>query len=829
MVGIPEELQNKKQWSYSFSSTERKRPKHFHYRADAGLTFVDAVQTIERLNDSHLLGFYVTKEDPYILLDIDDLKNPNNPFEELPPNLSFLLKTKETYSEISPSGSGIRVFLKFISNDIKQQLQGNIYKAKEYQEPFKVIDKNGKEKVKVRDIHMNIGPPWMTITTDATEFAKKKVGVVSVDELEKCFNIKRLSTVVEQASSAAEKMDLVPIKGPLPSFFQIEAAIMSLPLDQNLRIQRAYFKTFNVEYEHYDYWLKVLMGLHHYASLVPAESIKCLELIMSWSRLDSEAFVSDEDVHRHWASLTTNQQIIVTYKSLLSLSYYNTLIWPIIKTQKQDEIERGLPPKPLTTEYVNFRALLDYYNINLHRDETNINVIYLSGDVDIIEKEFKLHRVNLYYDKYYGPYDEKTLIPGFHMFSQKYGFLGVSHIRIKEFVRDRLAETTKTINLLKLYFDTPFDQLPKAYQENGKNYSTSTVKALFDCLEIQPITTNAEEEYTLYWRYYKCWLMGIVRVLYYDGPYTMNNSILLLTGPEQIRKTSHFLSFFPSFMKEKIALTTHGFQFETSMRDLIKLSTNHLLIFWDEIEQYLNVQSESNFKKVLDNNVQTIIDKWEVTERKLVPIAIYGATSNQREFKLGDEGSRRIFHIPVKHVNTEKMNTLCWHSIINELKADMLLGLKQNKIPWLLNKDELKKQAELHTYIKTKNDIDLILEEIYEFDYSIEYTSVGGIKGVTCFQNDRTGTFKSISAILNDLSSHGYDRFNIKRSALQKALSRLCGSYTKTTRERKHLQYPLCEIYKGLATQGRTKYWTMPPLRRNLAREVFAHVTDSLT
>ena len=816
MVSIPDEIRNKKQWSYSFSETEPKRPKHTAYKPDGGLTFVEATQHAERLGDKILTGFYVTKEDPYVLGDIDHVENPDDPFAELPPEIAFLLKTKQTYCEISPSGKGLRFILKFISKDIKNKLQGNYFLTKEKQS----------ERTK-KQIQINIGSPWMTITSNATSFAKNAIATVSLDELEKCFALKHIApapaTITTEAKASSDRITI-------PTFNQLQNAVMSLPMDQNPRIQRAYAKTFSSEYDHYDYWMKVMMGLHHYALLSPNDSIHCLELLISWSRLDPVAFTGEEDVHKHWLSLNkNNHNIIVTFKSVLSLAYYNTLIWPILAKQKQEDIDRGIPRKPLITEYVNFKALIDFYDIKLYRDESNLNVVYLTGDADIIEDKFMLHRVKLYYDKFYGPYDEKTLVPGFHIFLQQQGFVGIMHVRVREFIKNLLAETKNTINLIKLYFDTPFAELPKEYQENGRNYEKSTFERLFKCLTIRPITNNHDAEYELYWKYYKCWLMGITRTLYYKGPYRMNNCILLLTGPEQIRKTSHFLNLLPRFMRDKIALTTHGFQTESSMRDLVKLSANNLMLVWDEIEQYLNAQTESNFKKLIDNNPQKFIDKYEVTERLITPMAIYGATSNQRHFKLGDEGSRRIFHIPVKWVDVKAMEKLCWHNIINEIKDEMLLGLKRGDLPWLLDETDLKIQSKLHSHIRTKTNIDVVLEEVYDFDSTIEYTSVGGIRGVSSFQNDRTGTFKSVTAILNDLGSHGHDRFSIKRTALIKSLERLCGTYTKTERTKRYLQQPLCEIYKGLATQGKVKYWTMPPLRRNLAREVFAHVTGSLT
>lgn len=821
MASIPEEIRDKKQWTFSYTAEDPRRPRHWHYNPDGGMTFNDAVKTVKRLGKGYYFGFYTTARDPYVIGDIDKLKNPNDPFAELPPELGFLLKTKETYSEISPSGTGIRFFFKLMSVEIKSTLSGSIYKNKE---ESMITLSNGE--VKPRDIHINVGSPWMRMSGIPTAFAKSKIAVVSIQELEKCFHVRyKKDEAVHTPATIDEKLSL-------PPFTKIQEDVMSLPLDQNPRIQRAYRKTFEeVSYDHYDFWIKVTMALHDYSIRIPNSSVPCLQLLIDWSKGDKESYTGEKDIMRHWNSMNGDRANRVSYNTLRSLSYYNTLRWPVLKAPTKYEIEHNITPGPLSTQYQNFKALIDFYDIQLYRDEQNPYAVYITGDRDIIEENFMLYKVQLHYDKYYGPLDKNSLTPGFHIFAQNMGFVGISQRKVTEFVKNLLAETKNTVNLVKLYFDTPFDELPMDYQENKQYYAESTFEKLFDCIEIDAITSYVTKERELYWRCYKCWLMGLTRSLYYNSkeafdPKKMNNCILVLTSTESRYKTSHFLSMLPSFMKDKIAITPHGFANENSVRDLYKLAANNMILVLDEIEKNLNSQTESNLKQLIDSNPQKIIDKWEVIESIIRPQAIFAATSNQRSLKLGSEGSRRIFHIPVKSIDIEAMSKLCWHPIINEIKKEMFLGLAQGRLPWVLTEEELQFQAALHNKIRAKNNLDLILEEIYDYDSEIEYSSCGGIYGVTSFQHDKTGTLKSVNSILNDLASHGHDRFNIKRSALLNSLERLSGAYTKTERVKKELSSPICTIYKGLASQGNAKYWVMPPLKRNLAKEVFANVMN---
>lgn len=813
MAEIPAEIRDKKQWTYSFSATERRRPKHWHYKPNGGMTYAQATATVERLGPDYNFGFYVTHEDPYLIGDIDKVKDPNNPFKDMPPELAFLLKTKKTYSEISPSGRGVRYFFKFMSKEIKGTLSGQYYTSKE-------VDKTEKNR-----FQLNIGTPWMRMTGKPTVFSSETIAIVSVDEIAKCFKVKYKSNELVRTVSTSGKVVVPPIA-------KIQNDLMSLPMDQNPRIKRAYLKTFESVYDHYLYWMNVMMAVHDYSTHVPGSDIQCLQLFLNWSKNDTESFVSEEDVLRHWRSLDSNKDNRISFKSLTGLAYYNSIHWPIPRKQTQEEIDIGFRKMPMISEYANFKALVDFYDIKLHREEDNLNKIYITGDRDIIESNFMLYKVELHFDKYYGPFDTKTLISGFHMFAQRNDFIGMTHLKAKEGLRNLLAETRNTVDFVKMYFDTPFEDLPVDYQENKQHYDESTFENLFDCIEIDPLTGNPDKEKELYWRCYKCWLMGFTRSLYYENgkdlynPKKMNNCILVLTSVEQRHKTSHFMNMLPSFMKDKIAITPHGFDNESSIKALYKLAASNLILVLDEIEKNLNSQTESNLKQLIDSNPQKIIDKWEVVESTIKPRALYAATSNQRTLRLGNEGSRRIFHIPVKSIDIDRMSKLCWHRIINDLKDEMFLGLAQGRLPWLLTEEELQRQANLHSRIRTKNNLDLILEEIYDFDSELTYSSAGSLNGVTSFQHDKTGTLKATTVIIKDMVSHGHDRFNIKQVALKRSLERLCGTYTKTERKPRSLNQPQCTIYKGLATQGRLSYWVMPPLKCELAKAAFSDILN---
>jgi hypothetical protein len=300
----------------------------------------------------------------------------------------------------------------------------------------------------------------------------------------------------------------------------------------------------------------------------------------------------------------------------------------------------------------------------------------------------------------------------------------------------------------------------------------------------------------------------------------MNNCILLLTGDEQKRKTSHFLYLLPTFMRENyIALTTHGFDSDAAMRDVSKIAASNLVLVWDELERYLNSRTESNFKKVIDATPQKVIDKYEVIPTTVRPRAIYGGTSNKREFKLSGMGSRRIFHIPVKWVDTDRMNRVCWHKLVNDLRKECDKHLKDGIVPWLLDEDELQLQARLHRGIQAKTSIDLMLGEVFQFDLKFDE-----LVGVTSFQNDKSGRLMATQQVMDRMMQYNYSVKGLNRKGFENALQMMCANYTETVRSKLELHSPKCVINKGRAEQGNLKRWVMPPLNQDVVKNLWEGV-----
>jgi len=757
---IPKELKGLKQWTYSYSVKEPKRPKYTKYEPNGALDYDTAIAKTTKY-----VGIYVTSDDPYFLMDIDHIHDPENFELELPPKLQSFIYRNRTYCETSPSGKGIRLIFKFSSKKVKEGISGSTFFF------FLKEDK--------REIQINIGPPWQTVTGNTLPQSTDTVTEVELSEVEKVFSISKKVVSITREEVGFEQ---------LPEAKRIYAAIMSLPLDQNERIKRAYEKVTGHQYSHYDYWLKVLMALKDYC-IRANNDILGIELAVKWSSTDPTDFDGEQSVIDKWKSLKGEG---VTYLTLFKLSREIELIWPY-------PTAKGAP---IRTQIANYKALLDYYSITLIRDASHSFRYYITGDEDVIDRWFLSQPLLKRYFDYVGPFTIDNIHLLFASFFQENGFLGVSLEQIRSAFRALLPQVNDEIDFFKLYIDTPFNELPEELKENEHNYKDSDLDTLWSCIQLQNSAT--EREMDLYKRIFTAWFTGLVRSLYYKGEFEGNSGMLLLTGPEQTYKTSFFRYLLPTFFRGDIVLTTHGFSSPAELRDLSKIAATSRIVVIDEVEQHFTDEvAEAGFKKLLDNLPQTVIDKYATVPTTIKPKAIYGATSNQDQFKLSMLGMRRLFRIPVLKIDTEKELSLCWHPILRELKRRIMKG----GTPWILNDTELNTLTSLNSSIRSETNLDLIFNEVWEFDEKFDR-----LAKVSSFaaEDVRLLTLKQVINML-ELETGAFGKYNIK--AVKNTLGRKCAVYTNTVREELFLTKPKCVIFKGEARQGPLKKWVMPPLK----------------
>jgi hypothetical protein len=136
-------------------------------------------------------------------------------------------------------------------------------------------------------------------------------------------------------------------------------------------VKKAYESVTGQEYNHYEYWIKIMSAVHHFSTLWGKDQEKILSAVIEWSSTDSVAYEDEEDVITHWMSFE-NKEGSVTYHTLFKFARLMRFEWPKEKLDK-----KGNPSgKPLVNEYANFKYLLDYYEISIFHEPYS-NALYV--------------------------------------------------------------------------------------------------------------------------------------------------------------------------------------------------------------------------------------------------------------------------------------------------------------------------------------------------------------------------------------------------------------------------------------------------------------------
>lgn len=115
---IPEELKLLKRWVvWKYETRGDKRSKvpytvnGFKARVDDPATWAEFDQAVARVADFHGIGFVVTAAEKMTVWDLDHCLNPKT-VEIVDPKVKWAVETLGSYTEITPSGEGLRILMK---------------------------------------------------------------------------------------------------------------------------------------------------------------------------------------------------------------------------------------------------------------------------------------------------------------------------------------------------------------------------------------------------------------------------------------------------------------------------------------------------------------------------------------------------------------------------------------------------------------------------------------------------------------------------------------------------------------------------------------------
>lgn len=734
-----------------------------------GVTFDEAIK------DGYP-GIKTNSKTRLVALDIDDkalkllqVKKPNVTFDftKLGDNFRKFIADMDTYMEYSPSKCGLRILMYC---DDKSELPGRAN--------LTVEECIGGE------LFANSG--YVTITGD--RIAGEEIKKVAAYQLKPWY----LSKATEKP---AEVID-IPIDFKMPELKLILKALKLCKLNQSERVKKAYKSITGQDYSHYDFWLKIMQACHHYA-VIANKMNEMTSAIVEWSKTDEESFISEEDVLSHWVSFSNNENNI-KFHTLMKFANLLKFEWP-----EEAYDKKGNPTgRPQVNSTKNFKYLMDFYDFEVTRDIFN-NYLYVKCDQEILN-EFILPRIDVnFFFGMAGPLGFESLKYVIWELAQDNGYINAPFNTVSPLFANYMNGYTKNINMLELWLKTPPEELPKDMIEQGTDISKSNLDYLVSCIQF-----NSTQDIELAKMYFDTFFFEMVMPIYNPERILSQRSfMLILTGPESARKTTFFTLLFPTNLRRQfVTNSTETLGGAKSIRDFSTSLVTSVLVVTDEFEIFYNKKNDSLFKTLVTSDVVDYVPIYEKVMRKEFKNAVLAGTTNKRSLPFEQDSNRRFAFIDVEWIDTSAMEKINWHHFYRQYVALGEKAMRNGQFPWKLSNKIIKKQYEANEQFRAQSNLELILRELFDFDMETHSTTIHYDKpGI---QNSPE-LFKEsdIMAIIRQ----SYPQTVVKPNELKHTLKRLCGKYTHTTNNRKHLLNASGYIENGIIRQSQYTRYVMPP------------------
>jgi len=712
-------------------------------------------------------GIKVNEHTNLVAFDIDDkdAKLGKRSFEltNLSAEFKDFIMDQDSYMEYSPSKCGLRILM---TCEDKTDLPGRVNLLK--------------EKCIGGELFINSG--YVTITGEH----------ISGDGIK---NITPHKLKEWYLPSKAEKIVDIPINYKPPDLPLVLEALRLCKLDQSDRVKEAYQTVTKQEYNHYDYWLKILSACHHYATLTNQLN-EMTSAVVEWSQTDEISFENDDDVIHHWASLTAESGI--TYNTLFKFAKLLKFEWP------QEVYDKNGPTgKPMVNSSVNFKYFMDYYNIELFQDIFN-NSIYVKTNKGVLDEYFLTFNSAKSYFGMAGPFTQSQIEAAFWDLTTQNGYTNVALGPITQLLNSYLVKHSIKTNMFKMWLETEPNNLPEDMIEKDTDISSSNIDYLMSCLTLAD-SQDVEMVKTFFNTLFFEMTMPVynpMRIL------SQRSFMLILTGPEACRKTTFWSMLFPAILRSHfVTNSTETLGGAKSIRDFSASLVSSALVVVDEFEIFYNKKNDSLFKSLVTSDVIDYVPIYEKTMQKESKNAVLVGTTNKRSLPFEQDSNRRLALVSVKWIDTDAMTKINWHHFyrqyITEGKKAMMNGL----YPWKLEGKILQKQYIENEMFRSQSNLEIIMREVFDFEMKIHDKPLN-------YDNSTVQTnpdLLKISQVIGALRQR-YPDLIIKPAELKHLLKRLCGKYSDTVNQKKPLKS--CTnafIEDGIVKQGQYIRYAMPP------------------
>lgn len=614
---------------------------------------------------------------------------------------------------------------------------------------------------------------FMTVTRQPLHGCSPSLTTVLSDFAPQAFDFSRMTHNPEKGkkprrdeTDAVDQFLLLAQNGEV-SQGQITEALELVSCTLTPKVQKQWKELTGRTYQHYDFWVTIGMALHDYGTqtgTLPALFVEWL----NWSKKDTANFDGEETVEKKWRSFGETDSGI-TIATLLALASRLKFEYPrpiVTKEGKRTVM-------PIINEYINFQYLMRFYDIKVWEDDQ----YYLSGDDEIMRKYFSKCG-NPYLGKYYGPYTRKDLEAFMLVLCQDSNWRKMESATTH--VKTWLAMATKPYDPFLGWLNTPYSELTEdlrtVYTEDGSfpAYSfdnNSTVEYLFECLNVRYKT---EQERGLYFTLFKKTLMQIIKFREPEVlklPFVDNGGMLILTGEENTYKSTFCKLLLPRQLDKSRKEINTPLTGEKNIRDFLRYFSTKTIVQLDEFESMMDVSS-SFFKNLLSGNDNSFVDIYGTQETYRERKAIIIGTTNQSHMVLSENGTRRMWIIPVGKIDTSAALRVNLHKLYNDLRAEFRMEFKKGTMPWLLSQAEIDLLNKQNTSYAARSDLDLVLEEIWPIGNTTMPKDYLAKVNVARLNSPKIMTSNQIRTLL---TVHG---FRGKATAIEHALKRHCLKWT---------------------------------------------------
>ena len=226
-----------------------------------------------------------------------------------------------------------------------------------------------------------------------------------------------------------------------------------------------------------------------------------------------------------------------------------------------------------------------------------------------------------------------------------------------------LSEMAGQVNMMKLWLDTPPEELTKDMTEQDTDLSKSTLDHLLSCIKF-----NVTQDLELARNYLDTFFFEMMMPIYnVERKYSQRSFMLVMTGPENCRKTTFFSMLFPSNLRRQfVTNSTETLGGAKSIRDFATSLVTSALVVTDEFEIFYNKKNDSLFKTYVTSDVVDYVPIYEKAMKKEYKNAVLAGTTNKRSLAFEQDSNRRLAMIDVTYIDTSAMECINWHHFYRE-------------------------------------------------------------------------------------------------------------------------------------------------------------------